>query len=304
MMYLSYSGWKLYTECPRAYYHRYIDKTDAPPDNKVGSLYGSAVGRLFEEFYVQKLWAQKDPVGLLQAQVDTILDEVLRDAVKRPGEVVDFKAKKAMYTSREALAEDVRSSLQRGVDIIRHHRLIGAGVRTEAVLDVQLEGGHTMGGRSDFIMQRVPPHSDLCIIDGKGSQHRDRYTNRSQVLWYARQYQKLYGVIPDKVGFVYWRSEPATALVWIEMVEDDLVRIEAKALKAILAIEDGKQRLPILKGPEQEAALEQLFTAKPGSACRFCRYPTVCPPSQITPGPRLDLSGLVGSGVKEIGLDD
>ncbi len=305
-MYLSYSGWKLHKECPRAYFHRYIGKTEAPPENKLGSLYGSAVGRLFEEFYVQKLWAQKDPVAQLQSQVDKILDEVLADAVRRPGSIVDFNVKKPMYVSREALRLDVEASLPRGVDIIRHHRLIGAGVETEVTLDASLPGGHTMGGRADFLMRRVPPTSDLVLLDGKGSKHRDLYIDRTQLLWYARAHQMLRGHLPDQVGFVYWRSEPEDALDWIELVPSELDALEAKVVKDILAIELGKQRLPLHPGAEHEAAMGELFPAKVGAACRFCRYVPVCLPAQaqISDLPRRDLSGLVGSGVKEIGLDD
>ena len=195
-MYLSYSGHKTYKECPRQYWHKYIDKTTLPvPDNRVNTLYGSVVGILFELFYAEKIWTRSGVISILESKVDAVLGDTIAKCL-RDG-AIDWSDPKANYKSLDALRKDVLSSIPRGVEIIRHHRLLGLDAAAEVKLDRTIEG-HVIGGRADFIMRRVRPHDDLVILDGKGSRHRDKYVDPQQLWWYAMLYRDQHGIMPDR----------------------------------------------------------------------------------------------------------
>jgi len=304
-MYLSFSGHKTYRGCPRAYYHDYISTEPKPPENRVTSLYGSAVGRLFEDFYRERMWRLPDTLGVMDGRVEAVLRELIDgdERSNKRGDFVDFAAKGSTYKSRAALTEHVRESIPRGVEIIRKHKLIGTNAEAEVVLDARLEGGHIMGGRADFIMTRVPPLNDVIITDGKGSKHRDKYTDPTQLVWYARQHQLTRGRLPDKVGFVYWQCEPENAVDWIELLQEDLDSLDMRVRRFIKEIEEGKRRLLTVTPTELAPALRDLFPTRPGSACRFCKFLVICPDGEVARPRSKGLSSSADSVVEEIGLD-
>lgn len=273
-MYLSYSGHKAYKECPRQYWHRYIDKTKLPtPDNKVNSLYGSVVGTLFEAFYNEQLYLQRGVADTLLDRVDLVIDTVIERECES-GQV-DWSDPKSNYKSRTALRADVVETIPRGLDIIRHHRLLSRESEAEVKLD-QTIGGHTIGGRADFIMRRTKPHEDLLILDGKGSKWREKYVDPQQLWWYAMLYRSKHQRMPDKLGFVFWRQAPVTSLDWVAVNEKDLDDLQAGVLDSIAHIEHGKEVLP--KGPVQDfSLLQQTFPAQLGDKCNLCSYREVCP---------------------------
>ena len=299
-MYLSFSGFKQFWTCPRSYWHGYIDKTPLPsPENRVNSLYGIVVGRLFEVFYAESLWRSSDTVGVLLGKVDQELDHAISKET-RSG-VLNWKDKKANYDSREALVEDIREAIPRGIATIRHHKLVGVDAKAELKLDARIEG-HIIGGRADFVMTRVSPHGDTVILDGKGSRHREAYIDDRQLLWYAMLYRVHYGKTPDKLGFVYWRSEPDESLDWLLWTDADVDRLRETVFEYIRQIEDGMQSLS--KEPEDVRRLVMLetFQARPGKKCSLCAYASVCPEGKFFMKP-MDIPKHDGVGIEDIGLD-
>lgn len=274
-MYISYSGHKTYKECPRQYWHRYIGKTElVAPENKVNSLYGSAVGILFEYFYNDRIWNQQGVAAALENRVDAVLENLIRnESVKG---MVDWADPKANYSSLAALRRDVSATIPRGVAIIRHHRLLGMDAQAEVKLDSLIEN-HMIGGRADFIMRRIKPHDDLVILDGKGSKHREKYVDPQQLWWYAMLYRHKYSTLPDRLGFVFWRQEPESSMDWVEFDGSSLDGLLSGVLNSIQAIEDGKRQLSQLKDPvEMTSALNELFPTFIGDKCRLCAYQPVC----------------------------
>lgn len=302
MSYISYSGWKLLDDCDLAYWRRYIDKTPAPEaDNKVNSLYGSSIGLVFETFYNEGVWRKDDPVEELLNIVEPATRKVVQDILRKEGQQsVRWDDPKANYKSFASLVKDVRKAVPAGVETIRSHTLVGREAGAEIKLDHAFgrRGEHILGGRADFIIRRAR-HGDLAIIDGKGSKYRDQYVDARQLLWYAMLWKRKHGYLPDVLGFLFWRSEPAKAVDWVAFTEPDLNDLEETVLAAVDSVDARRGSSEPLK----------VFPAKPGKACRFCSYRPICPEGMEAlaltqrSGVRVELPLTPdGSDVEEVGL--
>jgi hypothetical protein len=290
-MYISYSGFKKYVTCSFAYWNDYINHTVTDTvDDRLGSIYGSVVGLLFEMFYKDKLWRKSEPQAEVMSRVDVTVDKVLRKETTpwkdRKAGVLLWKGPgkdqnpRGLYADKKELVADVRDAVARGFRIIRHHRLLGPRTDAEFKLDFTTEG-HILAGRSDFIIERTKPHNDLVIIDGKGSRHRDKYTDPQQLQWYAMLFW-LNSVregkprLPDKLAFLFWRYDADKSMDWMDISEGDVVELYEMALKTIREIEDRQKML--LPNASPKGAIG-VFTPKANdNNCRFCPYASVCPP--------------------------
>jgi hypothetical protein len=300
-MYLSYTGHKSFSSCPRIYWHQYVNKTRLDvPDNRVNSLFGTIVGGLFETFYSERIWRQsgieQTLLGLVPAHYRRALVKESRDGAIRwkPDD------EKANYETPEALLDDVRSAIPRGLSIIRHHKLLGpTQSEAEVKLDHTIEG-HTIGGRADFLIKRIPPHNDLILLDGKGSKWRDKYVDPSQLRWYAMLHRLRHGFMPDKIGFVFWRFEAEQALDWVPFTEADLLELQNGVLDSMKRIEEAKTRLATFQGANQTAALQELFPVSPGDRCRLCAFKPICPEGTYFGSIRAPIPD--GAGVEDVGF--
>jgi hypothetical protein len=278
-MYLSYSGYKTYLGCPLAYWHKYIDKTAAPkPENKISALYGSVVGVLFEKFYNDRIWLRPGSDAVLLALIPNVVSGVMRRETDQ-GCVYDWKAPKVPYKSLDAVISDVREAVPRGLATIREHRLVGKDAAAEVKLDSVVHG-NCLGGRADFILRRVAPHSDLVILDGKGSAWGSAYVSAQQLYWYAMLYEHRHKVLPDRLGFVFWRFEPEKAMKWVPVTKDDLEALSEYVTQAITRISNGRlacDKLP-LELPEQERrqAVTEHFPGRFSNDCSFCNFLSIC----------------------------
>lgn len=288
-MYLSYSGYKKYLDCPYVYWHSYVNETPLEkPEDRLGSVFGSTVGLLFEDFYNQRFWKQEQPQAFVMERVGAATARIIKQETSprwgRPGGVLLWKGDgegqnpRGMYVDRDELMADVRDAVRRGFQIIKHYRLLGPYAEAEVKLDKRVEG-HTLGGRADFILKRTKPHHDRCVLDGKGSKYRDRYVSPKQLLWYGMLYWLCFDKVPDKLGFVYWRYAPPDSLDWLDFSEADLDQLLEEALGAVETIERLTASLP---APESDiAAIDRMKLArgvfKPKANennCRFCPYAT------------------------------
>lgn len=284
-MYISYSGHKKWVDCKYSYWHEYINKTTHDGiDDRLGSIFGSAVGTVFEDFYAHKIWAQKEPVSALLARVNDTVKKVIEGQTLpsrgRPGGVLLWKGEGpnqnpiGMYENLAELTADVKDAVQRGVRIIRRHRLLGPRADAEVKLDYTTEDGHIMGGRADFIIQRIKPDSDLLIIDGKGTKHKNR-VDPKQLHWYATLNWKHTGKLPDKLAFLFWKFPPDEAMDWITINEDEAETLYEEVNDAFREILSKEEIAP--KGSAPKHAIG-VFTPKPSEKnCRFCPYTKHCP---------------------------
>jgi len=297
-MYISYSGYKLYLNCQRAYWYSYIANTFPPqPDNCVNALYGSTVGAIFEAFYNDFIWkkgkgAEKALLDLVEPTLGQIIKDETTASGYRSAKIVTWKGLKgkgldpsANYESREELVADIRDSIPRGLLSIKFYRLLGPNARSEVKLNRKVRG-HTLGGRADFIINRLRPHRDLVIIDGKGSKYRDLYSDPNQLKWYAALYSLRNECLPDKLGFLYWRYGPPDSLDWIAFSEDEIRELLESVLATMEDIEFRERHAPhpstesILAGDLPDG-VKNAFPAQ-GSLkhddppCKFCNHSSIC----------------------------
>ena len=303
-MYLSYSGYHTFRECPRVYFHRYINKSELPePDNRVNMLYGSAVGVVFERFYNDKIWRQSNTEAALQAIVEPVISEIIAKERSKGG-VFDWKAPKLKIKSLEQLTKEVRVAIPKGLATIRLHRLIGHDAAAEVKLDGKFQG-HILGGSADFAMHRVEPYKDKIILDGKGSRYREQYVDAAQLHWYAMLHRAKLGVPPDRLGFVFWRQDSERALDWVPFTPADLDHILIDALAAVREIERCATSWSEAKDtPEEMARLQELFPANPSGQCKLCSYKFACPFGTSMKPTRVQPADLGGVGVEDVGFDD
>lgn len=297
-MYLSFSGFKKMDECAYSYWNGYLNKTkiEGVVDDRLGSLFGSVTGGVFEDFYNMRLWKAPEPRAAVYARVEPNLVKVIHQETvetsewRKPGVLLwkgpDIEAgqnPKGLYTNRAELEADIRDAVGRGIEAIKHDRLLGPRADAEVKLDYTING-HKLGGRADFIIKRVRFH-DLCIIDGKGSKWRDRYVDLRQLLWYGMLYKLHTGEVPDKLGYLFWKFSPPDSLDWMDFSPEDLDEMLATVLATIKKIGELDARLPA--SPSFPAA-RQVFMPIADTkakiddkkqACRFCVYATedICP---------------------------
>lgn len=293
--YISYSGNKLFENCEFAYWNNYINYTEIEgPDDRLGSIFGSVTGILFERFYMGKMWRLKEPQAHLHELASEVLDEVIKDETtprqeEKYGRLVwkgtgvlmwkgegEGQNPRGLYENREELLADIRDAVARGFRIIRHERLLGPRMGAEVKLDADFEEGK-IAGRADFIIKRTKPYHDLCIIDGKGSRWRDKYVDPDQVRWYGMLYKHHHGVAPDKLAFLYWRYDPPESMDWVEFTEEELDELLIRVRRNLMKISRKKEKLA--RKTIQEARrvfLPVAEKANPREAhekgCRFCPY--------------------------------
>lgn len=295
-MYLSFSGWKKYLTCLFAYYLSYVKRLTPPGiDDRLGSIFGSVLGRLFERFYNEELYRKDRPRGALDSLVEDTVTAIIREETTttsswRKAGVILWKGTgegenpDGMYLDRAELEADVRDALARGFSTIKHYRLLGRGARAEVPLDATIQG-HKLGGRADFIMRRVRPLNDLIILDGKGSKYRDAYVDDRQLLWYSMLYRFHHGELPAKAGFVFWRFDPPKSISWVDVTPEAVDQVQATVLADIARIEDLTTKAPGRSSVEEarQVFLPIVETSKDAEehkqACRFCPFAVeeICP---------------------------
>lgn len=317
--YISYSGYKEYEKCPYAYWHKYVVRTVLKvPENSVNSLYGTTIGTVFEAFYKQQIWRDKDIPGRLLELAPVHLDMAINEA-KSKGRGVDWSAEASNYHSKQEILVDLKATIPIGVQTIRENRFVGPRMDTEFKLDFKF-GKYILGGRSDFIIQRVNPFNDLVILDGKGSKHREQYVDGhklapgqklegTQLKWYGLLYRAHTGMLPDGLGYIFWRFEGERAVEWVEFSASALDNLKAEVLSVLTRIDTATSRLSKLdRVSEAYSDLRQeLFPAQPSYGCNLCAFSTICEDGKkqtkkSRPRPRLTLP----EGVTELalGIDD
>jgi len=111
-----------------------------------------------------------------------------------------------------------------------------------------------IGGRADFIHE---VNNGYWIIDGKASEHKGKYVDPEQLIWYAVQFYLKYKKSPTRLGFLYYRFS-----------EDPIQWIEYDANSMVTNV---KMTFDVAKKIKLK-----MFDAKVGSQCSMCEYRQVC----------------------------
>jgi hypothetical protein len=246
--YLSYSGMSTYRLCPKKYRLQYVDKLRVFSDPK-NSLFGSAMGKLFEWFYERKAYLKKNPTALVMSWIKAAIAQVCAEKKYDLAEDRHFAV---------SLQNDIETYVPTTVDIIRQHKLVTPGSVAEFDLTQEYtRGGVTMkfGGRADFLHRAG--QGSVTIQDGKGSKYREAYVDSMQLIWYATLHYLKYRVAPDRIGFIYWRF-PSDPLQWVDYGVNDMREVIDRAFDT-----EEKVRLKV-------------FGATPSVNCRRCDYLSGC----------------------------
>jgi len=310
--YISYSGYKLYEKCPFAFWHQYILKT-LVPENGLNSLYGSVVGIIFEVFFRDKLWRVPNLIDTLHSLVEPTLKKVIDEQVSK-GRVIDWADPKAIYPCRSKLLEDIHDTLPRGLEAIKKNSLMGPRMDAELKLDSKF-GKYVVGGRADFVIQRVRPFSDLVILDGKGSKHREKYVDGhalkaggkvegTQLKWYSFLYKERFGALPDKLGYLFWKFEGERAIEWVPFTSEEVDDLRELVLTTLKRIDRSESRIKEQEGkPQAQDDLRQeLFGTQPGFGCGLCQFNTICEDGKKKVRAQQRDKPKLPSGVEEITL--
>jgi len=346
MTYLSYSGWKTYATCPCQYWHKYVNKTRLQlPENGLNTLFGSTVGVVFEAFYRDRIYKRPKYVSELQGMAESVLDKAIKDQIKQ-GRIVDWTDEKSNYPRRDKegvltdgrlasavpagelmvlgrkeILSDAYIAIAHGVNTIRDNRFVGPLMEAELKLDTRF-GPHIIGGRSDFVVKRVVPYNDVVIIDGKGSQHREKYVDGKprkegqpvegvQLKWYAFLYREQYKRPPDTLAYIFWRYSGEKAVEWVPFTESDLDVLKDETLSTVKRIDRTTAQVEQAPGSQTKQELrEELFPAQSGHHCTLCAYSEVCTEGQKYvaqfEGRKRKAKATLPKGVTDfsLGLDD
>ena len=282
--YLSYSGFKTFANkesgCGFAWWLKYGRDKRAfdlgiEPENCVNTLFGDTVGNIFEAFYRDKLWKNKaQTTQVLLDLVPELFEKVCRDQVRpdrwtgKVTRVLDWDDPAANYHSPEEVLVEVREAVPRGMNIIRAYQLLGPYAEAEVKLDIKHDDD-LIAGRADFIIDRIPPHNDRILLDGKGTRN-PQWVDPDQLRWYGMLHRERYGKGPDRMGFLLWRFDPMDSIDWLSVSDGDLEKMYGDALMAIGRIKRGMTRLG---GSQDLDDVRQVFQPRPtDDGCRFCPF--------------------------------
>lgn len=301
-MYISYSGYNRKLKCDKDYYLGYILKLKPPkPDNRVHMLYGEAVGKIFERFYVDQIWSNGNVREELHGMVKPTLERIVAKEIEGGG-IFNWNETglKDDTRSLDAVEAEVRATISRGLRAIKHHRLLSRDAKAEVKLD-QTIGKHRIGGRADFIMTRLKPHGDLVIVDGKGSRWRHKYVNERQLRWYALLYWIKTGTIPDRLGFLFWRHEPEESMDWFEVTKAELEDLRHAVVTTLDEIESAQKELVQIRDKTNPGSL---FLARPSFDCKLCSYLSICQEGQkaLSKDTKTEIADSLESGVEDGGV--
>ena len=311
---LYWSSLDRYEKCPQAFlwYRGWgaIDVGGGPGRKKPiptrrtehHALMGTVIQAVIEDMYNQEWWRHpRELVGLLEEAIEKHFTYELSRRY------IDWR----QSPTREELRKVVHRGVMGYLRTFKQHKIIGPFAKCEQDYVAYIDKYNPIGGRIDFLIRRDrEPNMGVSILDGKNSkEHWDRsklqpkfYLDSDQLRWYAMCFYLATKVMPDRVGYIYFRypfghdwadeverysreivqaqtegtrkvkeaavefysnRDPAQGIEWIPFTKEDLKGLAQRALEA-------------RKGMDRER-----FDANPSpSNCRFCDYVGVCPQRQ------------------------
>ena len=256
-------------------------------DSRQHAVMGIVLADFWEALYNDEEWRRPEGLmGRLLARAQKCFDQELLT------NHVDWR----ISQPRDELWDCISSGIQGYLRTMKAQKLLGPYAKSEVDLATYVDQHTPVGGRADLIFRRSD--TGVTILDGKNSRrYKDRktkkwmtHTDPDQLRWYAMCFYLLHGVMPDRLGFVYFRYpfgapkldvdgeevpavdennmptgdvEREEGVEWVPFTLDDLKGIAVRAKDA-------------LRGMNAEN-----FPARPEPPKgRFCSYETVCPERQ------------------------
>lgn len=230
-------------------------KAKPEKDSKHHAVMGIAIQKVVERLYNDELWRQ--PQGLVDRLADMAEQECQAEIARN---FIDWTES----PPREDLIRTCRDGVTGYLRTMKANRLLGPYAKAEVELLGRINETVAVGGRADLIIRREDA-SGVTILDGKNSSSKGKYTDPDQLRWYALLFYLCYGILPDRLGFVYYRypHDPNTGesgVDWVDFTKDDIRGLAKRAVEARTEMQ--AERFPATPTPK---------------TCRFCDYETVCP---------------------------
>jgi hypothetical protein len=220
-------------------------------------IMGIVIQRVVEYLYNEEVW--HDPKTLKDKLSAKVHAELNLECSKN---YVNWDT----APSYDELLQTCLSGVHGFVKTMKHNRLLGPYARAEVEILAWLSPICPVAGRADLIISRED--TGITILDGKNSKEKGKYTSPDQVRWYAMCYLLSKNIMPNRIGFVYYRFPYGTpkadggieeGVDWIPLLRDDLKGLAARAAEV-----HGK-------------IIRERFDPTPSpKVCNFCDYETIC----------------------------
>lgn len=271
---LYWSRFNLYENCPQKYLWKYgwgqIDVGGGPgkpkpkPEQKSehNALTGRVLSYVVEKLYNDELY--KDPSTLLK-KLDEIALKKLDDEVRRS--YIDWKKSPPYGKLQQECTDNIRNFLK----TMKGQKLLGEYAKSEVNLVAWIQKDkYPIGGKVDLLLRKGG--EGISILDGKMSKWKEKYSDPDQLRWYALCFYLLYQVMPDHIGWIWFRypygstdedGEIQEGMTYIDFDKQDLMDLSTRAVE-------------VYHNREKE-----YFDANPvPSYCKFCDWESVCPQRQ------------------------
>ena len=237
---------KTYMECPKKHKLEFDRVPPTKQDNKYFAVRGTIIQKFFE------LYANGHyPPGLElnRAGVSKFLKYYYDRELTYS--FVDWKSHMSKLSRTELFDEIVDIVLEnlKRLDIYRD------GTRSEVKIVVKLKNGDELVGKLDFIKNYAD--GSKAIIDGKATATMGKNVDLDQLLFYAWLEKINSGVLPDKLGFLYY------ALQEEDWKRFDKTDVETAVRKILYSLECAKKDTTFLPTPS-------------APACKYCSYLDTC----------------------------
>ncbi len=249
MIHINYSQLRDYRKCPRLYEKKHVEDRSDEEDQK-RAFVGNVLGRLVEQFYVQRWWIAPDALDWTMQQA---ADKLMRETTD---------ADSILWTAEEKaeVTHKIYEALPVIVEVIKREKLLSKDLYTELETELHytdIVKGETVviHGRPDLVINRG---GTLTILDEKGGGTFGKYTDRNQLRQYALALWRggPFKRIADRAGFWWLRHGK---IVWAQITEKKLLKFEEE-LKATA-----------------KKALSPPYPPTPGTWCRGCAFRLECP---------------------------
>lgn len=226
-----------------------------PPikESRHHAIMGQVIQKVIEDLYNNEMW--RTPAGLADLLLEMVMKELNYALAK---EYVDWMK----APPKIEMQEICRSAISGYLRTMKANKFLGPYARAEVELVGAVDPMTAVAGRADLIIRR--DDTGVTILDGKNSKTKGKYTDPDQLRWYALLFYLVYGKLPERLGFVYYRypQDPVTGdsgVDWVDFTQADVEGLAARAVSVRKAMEDRKFE-PTPKPP----------------TCQFCVYESVC----------------------------
>ena len=232
-------------------------------DSKEHAVMGIVIAAVSEELYNSELY--KHPAGL-QERLLALTEQKFKYEIEH--NYIDWRTAPPKADLLKICKDGVVGFLK----TMKHNRFLAPYSKAEVDLLGWVDKWNPVGGRPDLIL-RQEDGTGVTILDGKNSKEKGKYTDPDQLRWYALLYYLAYGVMPERLGFLYYRYPAGketvndkgeiiteTGVDWVSCTREDIKGLAHRAVEA------------------KKAMRKEKFAANPTpKGCQFCDYQTVCP---------------------------